>query len=322
VLTIFASAINVVTILNELNMTYSTLARDLVGIPMFILAILSIFIPIMNFSFTKSRRSVDEFYSLPISKVNLMFVKGGASVVDVVIPYTISFFFGFLIVLLSSSGLYMGYYLLFFAISLLIGLSITFYIIFLYIQGNTILDGLIIIGMGVLVFVAVTGAILQPLNSELSPFIFTPFYSYVHLTNLFSSLIYDASFNINSNYYDVLKEIIEPIIGHSFTFLLGGVSVLLLYFQTKKNKAELAEDLSTSWFGYKTMIPIFMIGLLTMVHDSGEIILYVIIVILAIVMTMIEYRSVKLTWKTWGRLGIYLLASIVLSFLLSFFVTL
>lgn len=314
VMSVFASAIVVINILSEIDRTSGYLRNSVLGLFLFVLIVLTLFIPIINFSFTKTRRSTDEFYSLPISKMNLIFVKGAVSVLEVVIPYTLSFFLGYILILLYGSELYNGYYLLFYLASLLVGISILFYMIFLYMQGNTLLDGLIIMGMGTLVFVATIGSILFILNINFEMIIFTPFYCYYHLSQLFSSLIETGTHHIGTiGTYSYVNNLIEPIISYSLTFLLGSGSVILLYFQTKKSKAEEAEDLSTSWFGYKTMIPMLMIGFLVSAFEGVVFIVHAFIIILAIIMTMIEHRSYKLSWKTWGRLGLYLLASIVIS---------
>lgn len=320
VFTVFASTLFMVGVISENRFYNSGSESSMIGWPTFILSVLILIVPIMTFSFTKRKRSIDLFYSLPISKANLTFIKLLVGWIIVCIPYTISFLLGVLMMSMTKSPTQIGYYFLFYGASLIIGACIYLFVTFVFQQANTIIDGLILIVMSSLVFMIVLASLDASLNWNLGFYTLIPFYPIIHWADVCDKLILygEAPFLVNQP-YDLYENIIDPIVGYSFTILLGTGSLIGLYLQAKNNVAEASEDLTTSWFGYRTQIPIYTICLLLLVRTSGVLVLHIIVVVLSIIMTMISKRTYKLHWISWVMFGGYILVSGLLSIILNLF---
>ena len=77
-------------------------------------------------------------------------------------------------------------------------------------------------------------------------------------------------------------------------------------------KAENAEQVSDSWFGYKVLIPLITalgLGIIGELH----ILVLAIIVVSNVIATVMHKRTFKLELWDWIRIGIGLLAGIILS---------
>lgn len=318
IFSVFASAIFMISIFRNRSHISGLLHSPGIESLAVIIVVLAIVMPIIYFSFTKQKRGVDEFYSLPISKMNFNFVRLLVGLINIIVPYTISFLFGMLIIVFSNPGFYIGYYFLYYICSLLIGICIYFFTAFAYNQGNSIVDGLIITGMSFLVFVVFVSMFFVGIPTQYNPLSLTPLYSVMHLTQSFIQLISRGTINFSTNTPSLLYEnFINPLSSYIFTFLTGGLALWGIYMQTQNNNAEVAESYSTSWFGYKIQIPLFTISLLVLCFYVGEITLIVIVMIISIIMTMVEKRTYKLTYKSWAYLGGYFVVSMIIRLLFS-----
>ena len=74
------------------------------------LCILCIVAPILMYSFKMNKRSVDAFYSLPIKREKIYLVKTLVGLLLVLIPYTLSYWLGFLSVVVRENHYHLVYF--------------------------------------------------------------------------------------------------------------------------------------------------------------------------------------------------------------------
>lgn len=223
-----------------------------VFMPGTILGILCYIVPSMQFSFRMNRRSTDLWYALPIKRNTLMFVRLLGGLALILIPYTVSYWLGFLVIACSERFLDLVWYLPLYFASLPAAICLFGFNSFCFTRANTVRDGIIFI-------FALNIALLMPslymdsnfyqycpsfLRNGLNYFPFSPM---VYLFNGFDRLILNRSstFDMDAN--------------KLFCFILIFIESAAAYFglfQTAgKHKAENAGQISDSVFGYKTLIP-------------------------------------------------------------------
>ena len=74
------------------------------------LGVLCILVPVLMYSFKMNKRSVDEFYSLPIKREKIYLAKTLAGLILVMVPYAVAYWSGFLSVALRENYYHLGYY--------------------------------------------------------------------------------------------------------------------------------------------------------------------------------------------------------------------
>ena len=74
----------------------------------------------------------------------------------------------------------------------------------------------------------------------------------------------------------------------------GIVCYGLLFYLLRYEKGENAEQNSESWFGYKTLIPVYLALLTCTNADGGSLVLFL---IAAMVATIVHKRTFRLKWK-------------------------
>ena len=74
------------------------------------LGVLCTLVPVLMYSFKMNKRSVDEFYSLPIKREKIYLAKTLAGLILVMVPYAVAYWSGFLSVALRENYYHLGYY--------------------------------------------------------------------------------------------------------------------------------------------------------------------------------------------------------------------
>ena len=270
------------------------------------LLILLFVVPAIVYSFKMSKRGVDGHYSLPLKREKLYLVATMVGLILVLVPFTISYWGGFFTLLFRKGNPYhMGYYIpaylggLFFAV-LLFGINA-----FIYTRANRVVDGIVF--MGAYAFIG---------------FLAINFLDYAFDVSL-SSWKIEECFIFSGSMFAFVNRMTDYILGNKLgeslaawwfglTAAAGVLCYVLFYFAIRFEKGENAEENSTSWFGYKTLIPVYI--LLCLGGGAGEeIIGLALVAVGGVVATIVYKRKFKLKFIDWLPLIIGLAAGIVLA---------
>ena len=279
------------------------------------LCIICTVIPIYEFSFQKKKRSVDEFFSLPIKRAALIAVKFVSGYLKIIISYSIVFFLGLLIVLSKNINYYYGYYFLFYLSSILLAIVLYAFNAFIFSRGNSILDGILFIILYIFMVLLIIISINQLVYDLFNKFNFlesnylTPYSPISNLTNYFDTLIR----------YGRLTHFMRGSLLEGFLIwsIIGVASLFGLFYSVKTDKAERAEQISNSYFGYRTVIPLYVILIFyaTQLNISSTInlLFYAMIFGSGLVGFIIYRRTFKLPLKYWIILSSAFIVGIILT---------
>lgn len=292
------------------NYTFEGAAKNYVQDPnmtfVFVeLLILLFVVPTIVYSFKMSKRSVDAYYSLPLKREKLYLVATMVGLVLVLTPFTVSFWCGFVTLLFREGNPYhMGYYIPAYLGGVVFAVFLYGINAFIYTRANRASDGVVFMGayaiIGYFFILCLECAFGVEIHSwELQEYFFFS-------GSMFSFASWMGDYIVGS----VLR---DSIIGWGFalTIASGLLCYGLLYFAIRFEKGENAEQNSTSWFGYKTLIPIY-VALCFGAGAAEEVYGFVVIAVAAIVATIVYKRKFKLKFIDWLPLIIGLTAGIAL----------
>lgn len=275
-----------------------------IGVVYVLVGIFAAVTPVLTYSFKMNKRSVDEFYSLPIKREKIYLVKTLVGLFLTLAPYTIAYWSGFLHVVCRENYFSLGYYVPGYFGGILFGICLYGINAFAFTRANRTADGVIFI----LAYTFIGWLAVGFLNSAF------PLAGLYRISDNF--ITFGGLVHFGNNIDALLRgKIIRPysdwqISAFLYPVLLAAVSYLLLFFLVRFEKGERAEQNSDSPFGYRTLIPLYTILLLGI--SRFEWILVCLIIIGTIVMTIIYKRKILFGWKQWA----VIIASILFGLLL------
>ena len=274
------------------------------------LGLLCFFAPVFVFSFKMDKRAVDCYYALPLKKEKLYLARVLLGLVLIIVPFTVAYWIGFLALALREGNPYnMGYYVPAYFGMLLFAVLLFGFNAFFFTRGNKVQDGIgfMLCYAGVLAYVAfwVCGFFGVKFTDELSSFVLT-------LASPAGMIWFDVNMGSlitgNTSFSGVTWSpwmFITPI-------LMGAAGYFGLFFGVRFEKAENAEQVSDSWFGYKTLIPLITALGLGIIGEELGILVFALIAVGNIIATVMYKRSFKLETWDWIRIGIGLFAGVIL----------
>lgn len=315
IFTAIASVLFVVTVLTtefsgntiRYSPNYGKYAEtSFVFLPGTILCILCYIVASMQFSYRMNRRSTDLWYALPIKRNTLMFVRLIGGLALILIPYTVSYWLGFIAIACSQSLLDIVWYIPLYFVSLPAAICLFGFNSFCFTRANTVCDGIIFI-------FALNLALLMPcLYMDSNFYRYTPYFirnalNYFpfgpisYLFNGFDNLILNRSstFDMDAN----------KLFCFILIFIESAAAYFGLFYTANKHKAENAGQISDSFFGYKTLIPwsVFFL-ILTIDPSQPDSIAYLITILIYSLVAYFIYRRSF-------RLKKYDILSIIITFL-------
>ena len=283
-----------------------------------VLVVLCVFVPVHIFRFKMNKRGVDALYSLPVKREKLYLAKTLVGLILVAVPFTACYIAGVGVVAVRENYFYFGWY--FPAYFALLGTGVCLFGIyaFLFTRGNTVADGLVF--MFAWTFLTELFAVRLANGFELLGFeklaevfhdsnYFDLDYMLVggpiHIAEEFSRLLNDGS----------SKYLVWQVVVACVAF--GALGYALLFTLLKKDKAENAEQISSSWWGYKTIVPAYAVLVLASFDMVDSALIVVVVTLIAEVVAYIAYRrKVKLRWTDWAAIGGSIAAGVLLGILL------
>lgn len=275
------------------------------------LIVLCGFVPAYIYSFKMKKRSVDAHYSLPMRREGLYFVKTLIGLILTFVPYTVAFFMGTAVVAMRENLYEMQYLFLYYLFSLPLGVLLYGFYAFIFTRANTV-------GDGVVFMLAWTFVVELVLCVILELFRYWGFQAALPFLNDGDAFgMCHLSIGLFVQIADVCGDLLRSATTGSvslhtvaFAILSGAGAWALLFLSLKKEKAENAEQISSSWWGYRILIPVYLAGV---VGGSNTLLGWCLTWIAAFVGFVVYRRSVKLKASDW----LSLLAALVVGVLIS-----
>ncbi len=258
------------------------------------LGLLCFFVPAFIYSFKMNKRSVDAYYALPLKKEKLYLIKSIVGLVLVLLPFTVAFFGGFFTMLFRTDHSYhMGAYIPAYFGGVLFGVCLYGVNAFLFTRANKIFDGIVFMAAYAFIGMIVAG-FLEELTGEYFSWRITEglltFGSLIIFPDAMGSAIRGTQYSQMLNAF----VFVYPIV-------LAVISYFLLFFNLRYEKAENAEQVSSSWFGYKILIPLYIV--LCVAICEFEPLGLCGIAVGGVVATVIYQGKFRFSWKWWVMLA-------------------
>lgn len=302
---------------------------DYIGYLMFVLAAACVVIPVYIFSYKMKRRSTDLYYSLPMTKTKQLTVRYISGFITIIAAYTIAYLLGFIITVIKyRSEPNLIYYLpLYFAV------IIPSYIIysissFAFTRANSVLDGIIFIAFAMLVlfmlvlfistFTKYTKTIYYTRDNGEGGFDtysdvrtinnvyyykFFPFTLLDEITCVFQYLICGYSLEASTPFSNMSDpEAINIAVSFAVYPAISIACTAGLFMTERGCKAENCNQISESVFGYKTMLPLFLLVICSLfgkewLTESATIMLLAIVIAATYALAALYKKTFKIGWK-------------------------
>ncbi|MBQ7291484.1 MAG: hypothetical protein IJW76_07165 [Clostridia bacterium] len=252
-----------------------------------ILGVFSTLIPMLETADFKNRRNLDTLYFLPMNRFKLALAHYISGFIQVAVIYTVSFAAAGLYLINYSHHFRLEYLPLYYGLSLIIGLVMYSFVMFIFGQANTVADGVIFCVLWSFVLYYSLGFFSETIGEYFNIFwtdahnvvynipIISELYGiycdisecyewgivYMPINNL--TMIFQYIIEVREEYF---VRSVEKLISQSYMFWvwLGiGIASAYGYFKTfLTKKTEKAGEVSDSVFGYVSLIPFFGFGLL------------------------------------------------------------
>ena len=274
------------------------------------LLILLFAVPMLVYSFKMSKRGVDGYYSLPLKREKLYFVATLVGLILVLVPYTVSFWSGFVTLLLREGNPYkMGYYVPAYFGGLCFGFFLYGVNAFVYTRANRMLDGVVYM----LFYAFVGGLVMEFIENS-----FDDYWGYFNSSISVSFIFGGGMFE----FVEAMSQLIEGYEGRfhyagwwfGVTIMVGIVCFALFFLLIRYEKGENAEQNSDSWFGYRILIPVYVA--LSLGIGAGEDPFgFVMVLIAGFVATVVYQRKFSKKLANWAPLATGFVVGIILTIL-------
>lgn len=276
------------TVSNEVHVTYYDRSY-LYGI---FIALASIFLIFINFSYNKNRVSVDLTYSLPVSKRTFFISKYLITIAEVIIT-SIIFYLLFLIRLSMGETAYdIGIFTVYFLLQTFACVSMVSFLIPAYYYGNNVIDGIIYMlfySFIIPLFFATIGSVFLDFNVFSGSLLSSPVTIPFALSYTIKGMLGDDSFS-TILFSDSFVGIISGL-----TFIYGFIPIILSIVFVSKDKTERVQQVDTSYLGYRVFIPLtFYLIAIAIRIDSLNVPLIVAVTVGMYILYAIYRKSLKI----------------------------
>lgn len=277
-----------------------------------ILLILCFIEPAIIFSFKMKRTAFEKEKTHPISKNNLYFVRFIMGYFEIILPFTFAYFLS-IIIFFGFAAVFTWFGFITYLVLHILGSLIYSFFTFFYLRANNIIDGFVLMALGFVSIMLLGNAVVYLFTlmsgNKMSVFLyeFNPYY----LLQLVAMYVAEGS-NVFHTSTIIIMVILLAILGAA----LAGVILLRDDF-----KVENANQKTTSWFGYKTLIPLTLIPAVVFKNAVGLPIYYfygVLVFALTYLAYALAYRKFIFTKKGFKIFAAVLGGEIVLYFITLF----
>ncbi len=276
-----------------------------------VLCIFASILPMVDFHFIMNKRTVDGYLSLPIKRWKTYGVHAMVTALYTLVIYLILVITLTLSMLINGLGIYfahvVGSTLITWGLGYIFMLALYFTNAFIFTRANNHLDGIIFI-----IFYALIGMLIMAYIADLFPLSSSDLYYNEFIRSIWALPSYCSTYTPLITLFSQFGT--EKVVGYiacgAFT-ALGGAAGFGLLYTAKYRKSENAEHVSTTWYGYKIIIPILMAMGVCYSAGSSEILL-VLVIVGVVLLQFLASRTYKIGWKN----IIVLICSLVLGLIL------
>ena len=279
-----------------------------------VIFLLCYLIPFINFYFINRKKSIDTFFSLPISKSKLFIFKVLFTLIEIFGIYLLNMIISFLIILFKGSYINVSYFILAILINITLGMTLVFVNIFIIIKCNNYIDSLICM----VVYSILPQVIIETVNAFLHNVTYGVSYDLI-ISNYFSiPTIYFSNFSYSLNKaLEANKYLSINDFNITTIFIMVVIGVVLLiasYVCFKNRKGEHAEQMTTSKLMYKAFLPVALISILIIFgNDRNDINVYLFSTVIAIFVYIIGVFIYNRNLKLYKYNIVIILFSVVFS---------
>ena len=277
--------------------------------------------PVLVYSFKMNKRCVDCYYALPLKKEKQYLVRTLIGLLLVLIPFTAAYWSMFFVYLMRPNNPYqMAWFVPAYFGSLFFIICMYGYNAFAYTRANSIVDGIVLmIGYeSVMILLALVPFTLS--NGKLFKVGYLLDFLPEWGMEIFS--LYMEGHIINGKVITTSTDWGFGLTAMTFImpFVRGLAGYLLMFLLVRYDKAENSQQVCESWFGYKTLIPIYtatiiglIVGLVAKASFSLALVTFVMFAIAAFVLVIVWRRKFTFGKTGWIVYGIGVGASLVLA---------
>ena len=267
------------------------------------------FIPLLQNNFKMNKRSIDIHYSLPIGRFALNNVKIITGLFEIIVSYSALYLVGFLIANSRFDIPNPEYYIpLYFSI-LALCIPIYLYNYFIVSRANTITDAVLLLIMNTFVLSFIFLALNENMRlirewfgKDFSEGFGIPFYAFIYKGNFFNNLILEKNREYDYNLFMI----------DVYPYLLGLLGYFGILFASLTDKGESSQEVDNSIFGYKTMLPIYLIFFMLIITESATIYTIALGPVFYYVLQVVRYRKFRIPKKEYVILSIVTVISIII----------
>ena len=282
-------------------------------VPSAILGVLAAVLPLLRLSAFKSRRNIDTLYSFPLSRRKMVAVQLGMGIGEMFCAFTLSYLYFIFLYKLKAGAFHLFWLLPNYFVALVGGLILYFFVAFFFWQGNTVADGIVFaIGFAGAPALFVLDLSILFNSSLMSEAVwYLPFWHLNNTTGLFYYKAMQDSPEVmevmgeqlsNNAYFWELDSLANKFYMYIVWFFVACILAAMLFYFAGRSKAEKAGDISDSFLGYRTLVPVYGYSiLLNSTERAWE--FSPIIYLLMIVGYILYRRGFKLRMSDWICLG-------------------
>ena len=267
-----------------------------------LLLTLCVLLPVLELSGFKNRRNLDTLFVLPVSRLKIAIAHWLCGWIQLWFVFSASFLVA-LIRWIPYSDLFRLQYTLpmYFAF---LGIGLIFYsaVMFVFEQANTVADGMVFLGLSIVVLALPVGAIAETFDIRKSADFVSQLVAFFPLFTLseyfrdqMNDYRYDYAYHtqLNTAFYAALA-----------VWCVVAIVALVAYLYTfSKKPTEKAGSISNSLYGYRTLLPLCGFSLYLMMGVIDE--FWSVFFLCAMLVGYVVYRrSFRLKKSDWIILGI------------------
>ncbi len=278
--------------------------KNLIYIPAALLIFIGYVVPVLDYHVYFEKNSSNVIFSLPDRRANIYRTSLYFHLVINMLIFSLTYIIGILILMINGLDLVYGHLFSFMGYALLIFIGVYFLSSFITSKCSNIYDA-VIINVIYLILPAI--------------FIFTMYVAFNYKSVEWSKISYIGAIqkackffpqvaitNVNSNYYDWYVPV-----------TMAGIGVFLHFLAVKDNVSFQPEDigdLSKSWWGYKTLIPLLLLAVFLNTNWSIGIISFFVLtvtILMYIIYTLLNKKKKIRYYELILILVIYFIANIL-----------
>lgn len=306
---IISVTVTVMTVAEGCDRNDLTYVNSSIYILSVIVSLCASVLPIFEFAQFFNKRNLDTVFSLPIKRETLALIHFLNGYIHTVIIYTVCTVASTLIMLPYREFLQMEYILPYYFAILACATAIYCIITFIFLQANTVLDGIIFIGFWIMNLYLAADVVWRVIRDKL----FERPYPSISYENL---VMYEQIDNTTCHFQDIINsnDRITKITSVDFIYFailaICGIFCLFGIFYTfNKRRAENTGEISDSIIGYKLNIPLYYVCLACL---GGDFMLNVWLFIAALIGYFIYRRGFRLAKSDIITLGILFALAFIL----------